>query len=278
MLLLTLALACAPEPAVPLRSCNGHPELCERSLTDITMALTHNAMSNADEGWLLPNQHHSIDQQLADGVRGFMLDAHYEDGEAMLCHGECSLGSEPLAHGMARYADFLDQEPDNVFVFVFESYVAPADIAGAFEEAGLADRAYAHTDPDAPWPTLATLVDAGTPLVVFSQDDGGDFPWLMSAYADHLWDTPYAAQTADDFSCDLLRGSKDHALFLVNHFLSRPSARPDLAEEVNYDPLLSERVAQCEDEADQRANIIAVDFYDIGDVLTVVDRLNGVGD
>lgn len=39
-----------------------------------------------------------------------------------------------------------------------------------------------------------------------------------------MWDTDYAARTPSDFSCDVLRGSRAHRLFLLNHFLTAPLA------------------------------------------------------
>ena len=54
--------------------CNGHEELCERPLDQVTLAGTHNSMSNEDEGWLAPNQGFGISRQLQDGIRAMMLD------------------------------------------------------------------------------------------------------------------------------------------------------------------------------------------------------------
>ncbi|MEC7946652.1 MAG: phosphatidylinositol-specific phospholipase C domain-containing protein, partial [Myxococcota bacterium] len=267
--------ACASPAAdsATSRTCHGSAALCERPLDEVAIAMTHNSMSNAEEGWLGPNQTHGMARQLEDGVRGMMLDVHPWQGEAHLCHGFCELGAEPLAEGLARIGRFQSDHPDEVVVLMLESYVEPGWIASAAEAVGLADRAYVHP-PGAPWPTLAELGDAGTPLVVFSQGEEAGVPWLHSGYADHVWDTPYAAQTAGDFSCGRLRGEADHAFFLVNHFLTRPTARVELAEEVNHDPLLSERIDQCAAEAGRSVSWVAVDFYEIGDLLPAVARMN----
>jgi len=64
-------------------------------------------MSNADDGWVNPNQYHGISQQLADGVRGLMLDTHYFEEQAYLCHALCQLGAQPLVDGLAEIRDFL---------------------------------------------------------------------------------------------------------------------------------------------------------------------------
>jgi hypothetical protein len=59
-------------------TCNGSPELCERRLNEVVFPGTHNSMSAADEpGWLFANQRRSIEAQLDDGIRLFLLDPHW---------------------------------------------------------------------------------------------------------------------------------------------------------------------------------------------------------
>ncbi len=268
---LLLALACAPPPE-PIRACNGEEALCSRPFDELVVAMAHNAMSNAAEDWRPPNQGEPVDAQLAAGVRGFMLDVHPWQGEAYLCHGYCDLGNERLADGLGRFRRFLDDRPNEVVVLLFERYVEAAWIEAAFDEAGLIDRV--HTQPaGAPWPELGPLLDAGTPIVAFDQDAVPELPWLHHAYA---WgfDTPYAARTPQELSCEVLRGDGEASLFLLNHFLTAPVATPALADQVNFEPYLSERVAACEAARGARVDWIALDFVERGDLLPLVARLN----
>jgi hypothetical protein len=70
--------ASASGPTERPDSCNGSPELCERRLNEVVFAGTHNSMSAADEpGWLFANQRRSIESQLDDGIRLFLLDPHW---------------------------------------------------------------------------------------------------------------------------------------------------------------------------------------------------------
>ena len=46
---------------------------------------------------LFPNQNRGIDQQLAEGVRGFMLDIYQTKDGAILCHQSCFWVSRPVA-------------------------------------------------------------------------------------------------------------------------------------------------------------------------------------
>ena len=69
----TSTAAPAPGP------CNGHDELCDRPLTDVALAATHNSMSVPLPGWFSAEQDHPIADQLRDGIRGLLIDTHYAD-------------------------------------------------------------------------------------------------------------------------------------------------------------------------------------------------------
>lgn len=71
----------APQPplvaATPVTGCNGARAYCDLRLDEYTFAGTHNSFSAAqDKGWVIPNQRFGITRQLADGVRGFLIDIH----------------------------------------------------------------------------------------------------------------------------------------------------------------------------------------------------------
>ena len=258
--------------------CNGHAELCDRAFDEVAYPMTHNAMSNAEAGWILPNQNFGITRQLNDGIRGMMLDTHDEDGELLLCHAICleEAGRQPLAEGLGEITAFLGANPEEVISIIFENYITHTQTAGDFEESGLIDFVYAH-EIGVPWPTLAELIGADTRLVVFQEKmlQEAEFPWLMNIW-DHAWDTDFSFSTPEDFSCDPNRGNPDNPLFLINHFLTPTlGGSPESAEMVNYNPLFIERVRQCEVESEDFPNFIAADFYDIGDLLEVVDDANG---
>ncbi|HWT92592.1 MAG TPA: hypothetical protein VN238_06320, partial [Solirubrobacteraceae bacterium] len=61
----------------PAAGCNSLPELCDRRLSDVAFAGTHNSFSAANrKGWLFANQRFSIATQLEDGIRALYLDIH----------------------------------------------------------------------------------------------------------------------------------------------------------------------------------------------------------
>jgi hypothetical protein len=69
----------ATTSAPPAGPCNGHAELCDRPLTEVALPATHNSMSAPLPGWYAALVDGPIAQQLADGVRGLLIDTHYAD-------------------------------------------------------------------------------------------------------------------------------------------------------------------------------------------------------
>jgi hypothetical protein len=254
-------------------TCNGDPALCARRYDQVAYATTHNAMSNADEGWLGPNQQHGITRQLEDGIRGLMLDTHYDGGVAQLCHAYCALGKETLVSGLLKIRRFLDLHPQEVVSIIFEAYVTEADTAAAFAAAGLLDYVYAKPAGE-PWPPLATLIRNDTRLVVFT-DERGDLPWHHYVW-DHASETPYSFETPAQLSCAPNRGNTSYPLFILNHFLTQVLGSPALAEQINHDPLFIDRALACQTARNRLPNFVTVDFYDIGDVFSVTAALNGL--
>jgi hypothetical protein len=271
----TPALVCPDDGGRTTDTCNGSAALCERPFDQVSFATTHNAMSNRDEGWVVPNQEHGITRQLADGVRGLMLDTHDIDGVPYLCHGVCELGKLPLVDGLARIRDFLACHPREIVTLIFESYVTPEATAAAFEDAGLLPYLYTHA-LGAPWPTLAELSAGGSQLVVFTDQGAGTPPWYMDQWA-HAFQNPYHAESPAELSCDVDRGSGDNPLFVMNHFLTKPVATPELAAQVNEDPFFLGQAEKCRAERGKIPAFVTVDFYSIGDLFNVVRSLNGLG-
>jgi len=264
---------CAPRPTpTDPDACNGHAALCDRAFDDVAYPTTHNAMSSEEEGWIPPNQGPALWTQLTDGIRGFMLDVYEEDGETLLCHSICPLGSRPFVDALAELREFMDCHPTQVLTLILESYVDEPRVTAAFEAAGLLP--YLHAQPaDAPWPTLREMVTSGRRMVVLTQRADVTEPWHHHAYTVG-WDNPYAAEAPEDLSCRPNRGDADNDLFILNHFLTAPVAMRSLAVMVNHQPLFGDQVARCEAEAGQLPNFVTVDFYEVGDLFEVVDALN----
>jgi hypothetical protein len=266
-------LTCLPEnPASS--SCNGAPELCDRAYDQVAYATTHNAMTNGDEGWLLPNQQHGITRQLNDGIRGLMLDTHYDGGVAHLCHAFCSLGKEPLASGLTKIRQFLASQPNEVVTIIFETYISAADTHAAFVSSGLLP--YVHAQAvGAPWPTLRDLIRGNRRLIVLTDSGGGTYPWYMNVWS-HAQETPFSFEEPGDLNCNPNRGNTSNPLFILNHFLTQIVGSQALAEQINYNPLFIDRALQCQTQRNRLPNFVTVDFHNVGDVFPVTRSLNGL--
>ena len=266
-----LLIGCASsEPRV----CNGSESLCARALPDITLPATHNAMSNADEAWLVPNQQRSPATQLEDGIRGMLLDTYVDEGELVLCHSRCDWGREPFANFLDVVDTFLETHPDEVLVWVLQDAAGAAAIEEVLVAEGWMDRLYRH---DGSWPTLEEMLDAGTPILLTAEGsaDPADPDWYHRFY-DLGFDTPYTYASTEDFTCDVLRGESDHALYLVNHWLAAPISNPELAAVANDAAVLGPRIDACAAQHGRPVNLVAVDHYDVGDLFEVVATLNGL--
>jgi hypothetical protein len=68
----------ASQEDIELAGCNGHQELCDRTLPEVTLPATHNAFSAADyPNWLFAQHETGIAGQLAGGIRGFLIDTYW---------------------------------------------------------------------------------------------------------------------------------------------------------------------------------------------------------
>ena len=200
-----------------------------------------------------------------------------EDRELYLCHGFCELGATPLREALRDIRRFLATNPGEV-VIVFIQDEAPAeDIAAAFVEAGLERYAYAHPGRAVPWPTLGELVDRNERLIVMTEHaERASAPWLHRGF-ELTQETPFAFRSVGDLSCEPNRGAPDAPLFLVNHWIEDVAPSPEDAELLNAREVLLPRLRECATERGLTPNLVAVNFSRSGDLLAVVDELNGVG-
>ena len=305
-------------------ACNGHPELCGRRLNEVVFAASHNSMAAADvPGWMFPNQEWGIRRQLAEGVRGFLVDIHYgvpvgdrvktlleneaaamqkykaalgQEGidaamrirdrmvgepsgnrDVYLAHGFCELGCQRFVEVLEDITGFLVANPGEVlFIIIQDEGVAASDVAACFEQSALARFLYRGAVVP-PWPTLREMIASNQRVVVFAENDPGDIPWYHRA-SEVFQETPYRFKDPSEFSNQPGRGGVSGSLLLMNHWIeTAPAPKPSNAQIVNAFDLLYGRARACQRERGMLPNLIAVDFYATGDLVRVVDELNGVG-
>jgi hypothetical protein len=116
-------------------------------------------------------------------------------------------------------------------------------------------------------------------VIVMAEHRACCVPWLLPAYRGYLQETPYrytspAALADTKVSCRPARGGTDAPFFLLNNWVESSVPSPADAAKVNAFPALMARARTCEDERGHIPNLVAVDFYDEGDVRGVVRALN----
>jgi hypothetical protein len=206
-----------------------------------------------------------------------------EGGErgTYLCHIVCELGATQLTNALTDVREFLDTHPDEFLIVVIEDYVAPEDVQKAFQDSGLVRYTYVH-DRNTPFPTLRELIESDKRILVMAEKDngGGSIPWYHDGF-ELMQETPYTFKSADELraaaSCKPNRGTADSPLFQFNHWVEKLPRSPDLGAEVNAYDFLIERARECRRRRGLLPNLVAVDFYDEGDIFEGSRKLNRLG-
>lgn len=241
---------------------SGGVVTAERSLARAQSDLTDGRVSA-----LTPAMQRSIDRLRREETLG--------PEKPYMCHTLCELGAKELQSQLEGVKAWLDRHPREVVTIFIQDAVTPADTAAVFERAGLAGMAYVHR-PGTPWPTLRQMIDTDQRLLVLMENEGGgpQHPYLHQGF-ELVQDTGYTYASVDDFDCAPNRGPRDAPLFMVNHWLSNFTALVSSAQKSNTEEVLGGRVQRCRGERGQIPNFVAVNWYDQGDLLRVVDELNG---
>lgn len=104
-----------------------------------------------------------------------------------------------------------------------------------------------------------------------------------------MWETPYNNFGPSEFNCEIDRPEdpKDpnEMMYLMNHFLygvfsigdniKVPMPQPGKAEDTNSN-LLNQHVSNCSQLTARHPNFIEVDFYDMGNAMEQINKLNNV--
>ena len=283
------------------------PSADQRTLDQVTFLTAHNAYANGVDGGFappfvnfVPNQARGINQQLTDGVRGFMLDIHQTSDGAILCHNSCTLVGSPVALwvDLQRMVDFLKQNPTQVVTVFLEDYVDPSVLRGELARVnGLSDVLYRPDQNGVRqngWPKIADLIAANDRLLIFT-DHSRSADQTAGLTRGHLRrDVPARVDRGE-----LLVHGRRHRLLrlvllqpLVRRRLQHPADphRGRLQAPLRHEPLpdvaiastatndntkLADRAQRfCQPAARKKPNFLAVDRYDLGNSASAVATLN----
>ncbi|MFI8230017.1 RICIN domain-containing protein [Streptomyces sp. NPDC085900] len=282
------------------------PSADTRTLDQVTFLTAHNAFANGADGdfaswpvsWF-PNQTYGISRQLADGVRGFMLDDYTVSGQAVLCHNSCDGVSRPvpLATDLQRIVDFLKAHPGQFATVFLEDYASSDVLKSSLASVdGLSDLLY-RPDQDGVatkgWPTMADLAARGRQLLIFSdrtrasdtangwatRDSFGVMyqrEWTVENYwsmGGGLGGSDWSCYSRWDTRPLTTDSSAFHPLFVMNHFRDYTVAA---TASTDNGKILNRAQNFCTPAARKKPNYVAVDRYDLGSPgpLSTVETLN----
>ena len=144
--------------------------------------------------------------------------------EVFMCHGFCELGAIPFRTVADQIHRFLERNPREVLVIVFEDHTSSDRIAAELRASGL-DPMLLPVDTGQPLPTLGAMVASGQRVfATLENGDGG--PTLRNAFAGLVEETPFtfvrptALRAAA--SCAANRGDDGAPVFQFNHWLTPP--------------------------------------------------------
>ena len=251
--------------------CNGSYDLCNKRYNEVAYLTTHNAFNSKQDRYLFPNQKTNITEQLNNGVRGLMIDV-YEDNESIVVyHAYKFLGSQPLSVYLNDIKYFLDNNPNEILTIILETYTSSNSIENEISKVGLLE--YLHTqDVNSLWPKLQMMIDSNKRLVILS--DKNDANENQSWYH-YMWD--FAVENKyGQINCEFNRGNPENSLFIFNHFITSLTGNKDNANKVNSFKYFMNHITKCKDLKNKFPNFITVDFYEIGESLDVVSKLNTI--
>ncbi|MBM3659181.1 MAG: hypothetical protein FJW95_06715 [Actinobacteria bacterium] len=195
--------------------------------------------------------------------------------DVYLCHNFCELGALEARPTFVEFRRFLERNPTEVLFWVVQDEMPAERLREVLVESGL-DRYLATIDWSEPLPTLGALASSGQRLVV-GLENGDLGPTIPNVFRDRVvQEVPYNYRTIEQLtapdSCRPLRGRPDAPIFQFNHWVTPASASASAV--ANTTAVLGDRAFRCMEERGLLPNLVAVDFYERGDLFGVVDALN----
>lgn len=168
-----------------------------RNYDEVSWLITHNAYNNpeinaTDAGAGGRNQGKSINQQLNDGVRSFMIDLHHQKVWNHVFSGKFVLGHSKFGaywhymdwcNFLTKIKIFLDNNPDEIITLHIEVSDKVTELPGPLEntffgwgdcgsQSDVSDYIYGgNADPNArfTWPSLHAMIAQNQRLVIFTE-------------------------------------------------------------------------------------------------------------
>ncbi|KAE8442256.1 hypothetical protein EG329_003516 [Mollisiaceae sp. DMI_Dod_QoI] len=249
--------------------CNGNTALCSRKYSNVTQIGTHDS---AFVG-VLPtdNQLLSVTDQLNAGIRFLQAQTHVKNGALELCHTSClekdagtlesylSTVNTWMAANPNEVLTILLTNGDNADVSLFGTTVASSGISK-----------YAYT------PSSQLNYGADTSKV----------PYILDEFS-YFFETAYDVTDKSFATCALDRppgNSGSGLMMIVNHFLDLDILGiliPDELAASNTNAAtgsgsIGAQADLCYSTWERNPNLILVDYFELGNVFTAQNTLNGL--
>ena len=225
--------------------------------------------------------------ETAERLRGRIGYTGGGEKEVFLCHGFCETGAIDAVEALEGIREFLVRNPYEVLVVSVESDIGLEANAEVFRDSGLLDLVWRGPLGTDSFPTLREMIESDQRVIVLVWQRGpleaasfADYPWMHRQFG-LVQETPYEFKTRAEVlsrsSCRPNAGSRGNPLFLLNHWVdTSPVFLPSNARRVNAYGSLRKRARMCERIRNRLPNLVAVDFYEEGDLFEVARELNGL--
>ena len=261
--------------------CNGDARYCTKRYDEFCQVASRDAAANDPDFWQHPAQDLALSAQLQRSVRALMLELHSYQGGVSACRGDCAEGNVALAVALQQVVEFFAGNPREVLTLLLDTTLDAETVAAEFVAKGL-DAAALVKAPEEPWPTLGSMLDAGTRLVVFANAEGTGPSWLLPRDT-YLWETGSNWTSLSSMSCNPAVGDASRPMYVVHHDLVAPAdgdeaGQPsaELALEANVWKKVTTRLQACAAQFERVPNFVAVDYFELGDPTGAAQVMNGV--
>lgn len=271
-----------------------------RRYHEVTFLTSHNSFSNEEDGYLQPQQKWNLENQLINGVRGFMLDTHYSSvlfggkKKIRLCHNNCALTQMVLRPFKGRpmsfvkalklFKYFLEKNREEVITLFLENYTDAKDLDDAIESSGIQDfvltpKIWNPNDQEG-WPEISWMQKNNKRLVIFNQR--GETKYIYDEWSCHFENqhgTININQACKERLESLKSGKlRDRYIYVMNyfpHFYIKP------IQKINFDQINSQgvrkllnKMLKSKGHIKRYPNFIAIDFVNEGNLLALVNKIN----
>ena len=283
--------------------CNGLPNLCDMPVNKVMFGMVHNAMSSTEAGFVFYANHRfdPFNTALDAGYRAVKLDLCNCEDQLTFCHGGrnvgCGIGSRDPVSTFSKLNNWLDEHPNEVVVIYLslneaaEGSISLDDVSDIIQAVPnqFAGKLYNH-ERGAEWPVLGDLINSNQRILLFyvnGPEGRGENPPGIHYFYDYGMETDSMYENVNNLENGILQGCKvvkgvesSKEFFLFNNFVTGNSPfgqfvpSQSAARKINSLDFAKPMCQVCEQMHNVPMNLIAVDFWNNGNIPELVQQHN----